>query len=186
MPPSPSSFPFKFNPISTAASVLAEPPPSASQTMAERHSGHIASALERLGDGVARLRMEFPEIAHAATGEQLLKHDHVRIPAAAEALEPGIAGDAAMRQDESRALPLWPQFVGDDATLAALERGLEQPWRVEAQHFLVPHRPFVAFVLLGIGNVIGRQLVVIDHQIILAETGCIGPAHEPLAAQLGV
>src|SRR5438132_14350927 len=71
------------------------------------------SALQRLADRFLRLGVQRPEVLDAATGELLLKHREVRIPATAEVLRAGAAGDAAVREDEPGALAFGDELVSD-------------------------------------------------------------------------
>ena len=66
----------------------------------------------------------------------------MRVPAAAEILRADRAGDSAVRQDEPGPAAFGKQLVSDRAVLAALERGLEQPRRLEASDLFVPDRAF--------------------------------------------
>src|SRR5205814_5789711 len=84
------------------------------------------SLLQSLADRLARLRVKRPEITDAAPCEPFLENGHVRVPAGAEILCAGAAGDAAVSQDEARLPALRHQLVSDGPVLAALERRLEQ------------------------------------------------------------
>src|SRR5439155_2438243 len=59
------------------------------------------SASQRLGNRLARLRVQRPEIPDAAAGELLLEHGQVRMPSAAEILCASATLDAAVGQHEA-------------------------------------------------------------------------------------
>src|SRR5205823_9864998 len=102
---------------------------------AERAHG---SALQRLLDGLFRLGMQLPKVANAPAGELLLEHGQVRIPAAAEILCAGAAGDAAVGEHEARAVDLRSALIGDCSVLAALDGRPKQQRRLEPDWLLAP------------------------------------------------
>src|SRR4051794_10127092 len=105
--------------------------------------------------------MKRPKVAYRTSGKPLLQHSHVRVPSAAEILESGWADDAAVRQHQPGAVAGGVQLVGYGAVLPALERRLQQPRRLEADHLLVPAAPLVGRVVRRIWHVLVGQIVMI-------------------------
>src|SRR5690242_19190586 len=90
--------------IRNAARLAPEPPPSASIAIVETHNGHMASALQRLSDSFARLRVKRPEILHASSRKPLLEDRQMRVPSAPEILGSDRTDDSTVRQDQARLL----------------------------------------------------------------------------------